>query len=84
VAVDVVAIDLVLLVVLLTFVSREVDRHVDRFVLAEVFAGEFVDVLPVDDRAEEVLKKFVLTIGPLVGGGQPEAIRGDNHLGICR
>jgi len=23
----------------------------------------------------------VLTIGPLVGGGQPEAIRGDNHLG---
>jgi len=57
---------------------------VDRLVFAEVFAGELVDVLPVDDRAEEFLKEFVLAIGPLVVAVRPRRYGAIIISGICR
>jgi len=63
VAVNVIAVELVLLVVRLALVGREVDRHVDRLVLAEILPGEFVDVFAVDNWPEELFEQFVFPVG---------------------
>ena len=50
VRIDVLAIDAVLLVVLGTFVVGQLDLHMDGFVLAEILAGELIDLFLIYTR----------------------------------
>ena len=80
VVVHVVAVNLVLLVVLFALLGCEVDLQVNGFVLTEVLPGEFVDVLLVDDGANQVFQYVVLPVSAFVGSGQSES-RSNRHFG---
>jgi len=80
VVVHVVAVNLVLLVVLFALLGCEVDLQMNGFVLTEVLPGEFVDVLLVDDGANQVFQYVVLPVSAFVGSGQSES-RSNRHFG---
>jgi len=82
--VNVVAVDLVLLVVLGSLVGSEFNGHLDRFVLTEELASQFANSFLVDDRTHAIFQQRLSVVSPLVGRGEPESEGCKRHLGIWR